>query len=113
MRVMAKIVVALSMPLIHFTLLSLFLIGACTGLNSYRAAPLSNNIITQAELVRRTQEMFDAVAGGNKGPVTRNSAEDAIYFDEKGRSMDKLALISNIAPLPQRLRRKDHSDSRN
>jgi hypothetical protein len=44
--------------------------------------------------------MFDAVASGNQAPWKQNFAEDAIYFDEKGRSMDKAALVADVTPLP-------------
>lgn len=57
--------------------------------------------ITQAELVRRTQELFDAVGPGVKEPWKKYFAEDALFFDEKGRSMDKAALVNDIAPLPK------------
>lgn len=56
--------------------------------------------ITQEELVGRTQAMFDAVATGNQAPWNENFAEDAMYFDEKGRSMDKTALLADVTPLP-------------
>jgi hypothetical protein len=57
--------------------------------------------ITQEELVRRTQELFDAVAGGDQAPWKLYFADDAMFFDEKGRSMDKAALIADLAPLPK------------
>ncbi len=57
--------------------------------------------ITEDELVRRTQELFDAVAVGNQVPWKRYFAEDTVYFDEKGRSMDKSALVADITPLPK------------
>jgi hypothetical protein len=57
--------------------------------------------ITQDELVRRTQELCDAVAVGKQAPWKRYYAEDAMYFDEKGRSMDKAKLVADIAPLPE------------
>jgi hypothetical protein len=57
--------------------------------------------ITEQELVRRTQELFDSVAPGNPEPWKRYFAEDAMYFDEKGRSMDKAALVKDVAPLPK------------
>ncbi|SDR69635.1 DUF4440 domain-containing protein [Opitutus sp. GAS368] len=56
--------------------------------------------ITEAELVRRTQELFDAVAPGDQGPWKKYFADDCLYFDEKGRNMDKAALVADIAPLP-------------
>jgi hypothetical protein len=57
--------------------------------------------ITQDELVRRTQELFDAVAIGNQAPWKACFAEDAIYTDETGKIMDKPALVANISPLPK------------
>jgi hypothetical protein len=59
------------------------------------------NAITEPELVRRTQELFDAVAGGDRGPWEKYIAPDSIYFDENGRCMDRKALLAEQAPLPQ------------
>jgi hypothetical protein len=56
--------------------------------------------ITQEELVRNTQELFDAVAGGDQAPFKKYYAEDAMFSDEKGRNMDKAALVKDITPLP-------------
>ena len=60
-----------------------------------------HNSITQEELIRNTQEMFDSVARGDQAPWKKFFAEDSIYFDEKGRSMDKAALVNDITPLPK------------
>jgi Domain of unknown function (DUF4440)/Domain of unknown function (DUF3471) len=57
--------------------------------------------ITQDELVRRTQELFDSVAPGNQEPFRKYFAEDAMFFDEKGRSMDKAALVKDVQPMPK------------
>jgi ketosteroid isomerase-like protein len=57
--------------------------------------------ITQDELVRRTQDLLDAVAMGDKSPFQKYYADDAMYFDEKGRAMDKAALLADVAPLPK------------
>jgi hypothetical protein len=56
--------------------------------------------ITQEELVRRTQELMDSVVPGNPEPWKKYFAEDATYFDEKGRAMDKAALVKDVSPLP-------------
>jgi hypothetical protein len=56
--------------------------------------------ITEAELVRRTQELSDSVAVGDQTPWKRYYADDCVYFDEKGRSMDKAALVADVSPLP-------------
>lgn len=57
--------------------------------------------ITQDELVRREQELFDAVSSGNAAPWKRYFADDCVFFDEKGRNLDKPALIADITPLPK------------
>jgi hypothetical protein len=58
------------------------------------------NSISQDELVRRTQDLFDSVASGNQVPWQKYFADDAMYFDEKGRNMDKAALVADVTPLP-------------
>jgi len=62
--------------------------------------PAQHAPISQEELVRNSQEMFDGVAVGDQGPWKKYFAEDGMYFDEKGRSMDKTALVNDIKPLP-------------
>jgi hypothetical protein len=79
-------------------LVAMILCGfAALSLNSCRP----KNGITQEELVLWTQELVDAVAAGNQTPWKKYFAEDCIYFDEKGRSMDKAALIAGLTPLPK------------
>ena len=56
--------------------------------------------ITQDELVRRTQELYDAIVPGNQAPWKKYFAEDCIFSDEKGRTLDKARLIADITPLP-------------
>lgn len=56
--------------------------------------------ITQDELVRRTQELYDAVVSGNQEPWKKYYAEDCIFADEKGRTFDKKQLVADITPLP-------------
>jgi hypothetical protein len=57
--------------------------------------------ITQEELVRQTQELFDAVVPGNKEPWQKYFADDCIFADEKGRNLNKAQLIADITPLPK------------
>jgi hypothetical protein len=77
------------------------LIGFAIGLTLLGlTACKSNTEIPQAELVRRTQEMFDGLVGGDKTPWKKYFAEDAMYFDEKGANMNKAALVETITPLP-------------
>src|SRR5207247_7945336 len=56
--------------------------------------------ITQDELVRRTQELYDAVVPSNQAPWKKYFADDCIFADEKGRIFDKPKLIADITPLP-------------
>jgi hypothetical protein len=56
--------------------------------------------ITEVVLVQRTQELYDAVALGNQVPWKAYVADDAMFFDEKGRAMDKPALLEDLQPLP-------------
>ncbi|HEY2171807.1 MAG TPA: DUF4440 domain-containing protein [Candidatus Angelobacter sp.] len=71
--------------------------GAALAIHSMADEPT----ITQDELVRRTQELFDSVVPGNAEPFKKYFAEDAMFFDEKGRSMDKTALVKDIQPMPK------------
>lgn len=88
---MKKLLLAMAMIAIAFTALKMRATSDIT----------SDAKITQDELVRRTQELVDAVAPGNKEPWKKYFADDALYFDEKGRSMDKTALVNDIQPLPK------------
>lgn len=56
--------------------------------------------ITHDELVRRTQELLGSVAGGDQTPWKKYFADDCLYFDERGRNMNKAALVADVTPLP-------------
>jgi len=56
--------------------------------------------ITQDELVRRTQELYDSLVSGNQAPWKKHFADDCMFADEKGRFFDKPKLIADITPLP-------------
>ena len=56
--------------------------------------------IMQDELVRRTQELYDALVPGNQAPWKKYFADDCIFADEKGRLFDKPKLIADIKSLP-------------
>ena len=60
----------------------------------------SGTTITQDELVRRTQEIMDAVAKGDRQPFEKYFAADSMVSDEKGRSMDKKAFVEDQSPMP-------------
>jgi hypothetical protein len=78
---------------------------ALIGLNliSFAAQRASGGepAITQEELVRRTQELFDAIVPGDQTPWIKYYADDCLYHDEKGRSLDKAELIADISPMPK------------
>lgn len=71
------------------------------ALLSFSAAAAEPRTITQDELVRRSKELFDALVPGNQGPFRKYYAGDAIFADEKGRTMDKEALVKDVTPLPK------------
>src|SRR6516165_10536497 len=77
-------------------LVALMLVIACSVI-----ARADSEKITQDELVRRTQELADSIAVGNQAPWRQYFAEDAMYFDERGRNMDKETLVADITPLPK------------
>jgi Domain of unknown function (DUF4440) len=81
--------------LIPFLPVAVFL---CTPLQPICGDPAA---ITQEELVRRTQELFNAVVPGNKEPWQKYFADDCIFADEKGRNFNKAQLVADIAPLPK------------
>src|SRR5712671_4898598 len=60
----------------------------------------SSDAATVAELIRQTQELYDAVVPGNQEPWKKYYADDCIFADEKGRIFDKPKLIADITPLP-------------
>ena len=57
-------------------------------------------IITQAELAHRTQDLYDAVAPGNRVPWQQYLADDVIIHDEKGGSYTKPTFLATVDPLP-------------
>lgn len=84
------------MPLIRNRfLLHLCLLAAVASLH---AAPTPT--ITEAELLHRTQQLYDSLIPGDKTPWRLYYADDAMVYDEKGRAMDKKALLADVEPLP-------------
>ena len=53
------------------------------------------------ELMRHAQELFDAIVPGNAEPWQKYFADDALFFDEKGRNLTKAELIADIQPIPK------------
>ena len=75
--------------------------GMLSPVSRQQAPEQSTDGITQGELVRRTQELVDAVAVGDQTPWKKYFAEDCMYFDEKGRNMNKAALLADLSPMPK------------
>jgi len=78
-----------------FSVMKLVLVIFATTLAHTADAP-----IAQDELVRRTQELYDAIVPGNQAPWKKYFADDCIFSDEKGRTLDKAKLIADITPMP-------------
>lgn len=78
---------------------TLFLAGLIAS--TMPLATRGDEAITQDELVRRTQELFDAVIPANQEPWKKYYADDCIFADEKGRQMNKAELVADITPLPK------------
>lgn len=80
--------------------LAVVTLAAVTAVVTASCSRRRGETITADELVRRTQELLDAVAAGDRRPWEKYFAADAMYFDEKGKSMDKKALLADQSPLP-------------
>jgi len=57
--------------------------------------------ITPEELLRRTQNLFNAIAASDIAPWEKYLAADCMYFDEKGRALNKSDLVKEAAQLPK------------
>jgi hypothetical protein len=79
---------------------SVWLMAVSSGIILSLSGWAKQPAVTQDQLVRNTQELFDAVGAGDQAPFKKYFAEDVIFADEKGRTMDKAALIKDIAPFP-------------
>jgi ketosteroid isomerase-like protein len=55
---------------------------------------------TEKELVAIAQELYDAIAVGNKEPWQKYLADDAIYTDENWKISTKKDLVEGLRPLP-------------
>ena len=62
--------------------------------------PQTSPLINEAELVHRTRQLYDAIPTGDLAPWKAYYAEDAMVYDEKGRVMNKKALLNDLQPMP-------------
>ncbi len=83
---------------IRFLIVTVALITWSMSFHSKAAEP--EPAITEAELVRRTQELFDAVVPGHQEPWKKYYADDCLFADEKGRQLDKTKLVGDITAMP-------------
>jgi hypothetical protein len=59
------------------------------------------DLATEKELVRIAQELYDAIAVGNKAPWEKYVADDLIYTDENWQILTKKDLLAGLRPLPK------------
>jgi hypothetical protein len=57
--------------------------------------------VTEKELIRIAQELFDAIPAGNKAVWEKYVADDVIYTDENWKILTKKQLVDSLAPLPK------------
>lgn len=55
----------------------------------------------EAELKHIAQQLFDAVAVGDKAVWAKYLAEECVYTDEEGHTKTKAELLKEISPLPK------------
>lgn len=82
------------------TRVTLMFVALALALGAASCSGSRRETITQDELVRKTQEFLDAVSSGDRTPFEKYFAADSMIFDEKGRSMDKKALLDDQSPMP-------------
>jgi hypothetical protein len=63
--------------------------------------PNKSEAATEKELVAIAQELYDALAVGNKAPWEKYLAEDVIYTDENWQILSKKDLVEGLRPLPK------------
>ena len=79
-----------------FCAASLLLVLASSSAVTSDGAGGAPGPITQDELVRRSQELFDAVVTGDQAPWKTYYADDCVFADEKGRLMVVMAHNTDI-----------------
>ena len=80
-----------------------FLLLLCFCFAALAQAPAQSkaDAATEKELVAIAQELFDAVAVGNKAPWEKYLADDVIYTDENWQILTKKDLVDGLQPLPK------------
>jgi Domain of unknown function (DUF4440) len=81
-------------------IISCLFLALGAGVVAPPAKPQAVPTITQAELVHRTQQLYDAIPPGDQVPARSYYAEDVMVYDEKGRAMNKKAILEDLQPMP-------------
>ena len=83
--------------------LSIVLLGLILSApaSAQTAGQSSADVATEKELMRIAQELYDAVAIGNKAPWEKYVADDVIYTDENWHILTKKDLVDGLSPLPK------------
>ena len=81
-------------------LLYVFILASSLVRMSAQTVLRAPETITEGELIRRTQRLYDSLPSGDRTPWQEYYADDVMVFDEKGRSMDKKAFLADIEPMP-------------
>lgn len=85
------------MKLVWVVLVSL---SVCFAAQAQMPSQSKADAATEKELVAIAQELFDAVAIGNKAPWEKYLADDMIYTDENWEILTKKDLVDGLRPLP-------------
>jgi cell division septal protein FtsQ len=86
-------------PLILSTVFTTLLLLSTLALTS--SPPPANDVALQLE--RRTQELLDAIAAGNRDPWARYLHDDLVYAAEDGSIKSKAQLLEELQPLPKQI----------
>ena len=83
--------------------LSIVLLGLILSAHAsaQTAGQSSADVTTEKELMRIAQELYDAIAIGNKAPWEKYVADDVIYTDENWHILTKKDLVDGLSPLPK------------
>jgi hypothetical protein len=79
----------------------LLLMSFCFAVLAQAPAQSKADAATEKELVAIAQQLFDAVAVGDKAPWEKYLADDVIYTDENCQILTKKDLVDGLQPLPK------------
>ena len=79
----------------------LLFLSFCFVASAQTPSPNKSDAATEKELVAIAQELYDAIAVGNKAPWEKYLADDMIYTDENWQILTKKDLVEGLRPLPK------------